>query len=181
MLLNREKSGLLLIDIQEKLTPHVLNHQALIERCQWLIRLAHDVSVPIVLSEQYPNGLGKTVAPLSELMPSLTAIHKVHFSCYRDQGFIGGWRKMNKLQVVIAGIETHVCVLQTAIDMKNEGIEVFVVVDAVSCRQELCHTTALKRMAEAGIQLVTSEMVFFEWVEQAGTPIFKTLSQSYLR
>ena len=181
MLLNREKSGFVLVDVQEKLTPHVLNSEALVTRCQWLIRLSTELNVPLIVSEQYPSGLGKTVKPLKELTSNAQCVDKVHFSCYREPSFVNHWQTLDRRQVVIAGIETHVCVLQTAMEMNNSGLDVFVVVDAVSSRHEIDHKYGLKRMKQAGIHLVTAEMVFFEWVGQAGTAEFKTLSQSYLR
>ena len=181
MLLNREKSGFLLVDVQEKLTPHVLNSDAMVARCEWLIRLANELNVPVVVGEQYPRGLGKTVAPLKALTSEAETIDKVHFSCYKAPSFINHWQSLGKSQVVMAGIETHVCVLQTALDMKAAGFDVFVVVDGVSSRHELDHRYGLKRMKQEGVHLLTAEMVFFEWVEQAGTPEFKALSQSYLR
>ena len=181
MLLSRKKSGFLLVDVQEKLTPHVLNSEALVNSCQWLIRLANDLDVPMVVSEQYPSGLGKTVEPLQASISTEHCVDKVHFSCYREPSFVNHWQSLNRNQVVIAGIETHVCVLQTAMDMNDSGLDVFVVVNAVSSRHEEDHKYGLKRMKQEGIHLVTAEMVFFEWVEQAGTPEFKALSQSYLR
>lgn len=148
MLLQKEKSCLLLIDVQEKLTPLVLNAEHLVTRCQWLMRLASELDVPFLVSEQYPSGLGSTVEPLRQFMPGATDINKVHFSCFRDQTFLKHWQVVNKKQVVLAGIETHVCVLQTAVDMIESGLDVFVVVDAVSSRHELDHRYALKRMKQ---------------------------------
>jgi nicotinamidase-related amidase len=181
MLLEKDKSGFLLVDVQEKLTPHVLNSESLVKRCHWLMRLANELNVPIIISEQYPSGLEKTVKPLRELASQAPCIEKVHFSCYREPSFVNQWQTMDRKQVVIAGIETHVCVMQTAMDMNDSDLDVFVVVDAVSSRHELDHKFGLKRMKQAGIHLITSEMVFFEWVRKAGTPEFKALSQSYLR
>lgn len=181
MLLNKEKSGLVLVDVQTKLTPLVLNSQSLIGRCQWLIRLAQELGVNVVVSEHYSRGLGNTEASLKELAANEKCIDKVHFSCYREPSFQEYWKTLHKQQVILAGIETHVCVLQTAIDMQTAGFDVFVVVDAVSSRHEMDHKYGLKRMKQAGVQLVTTEMVFFEWVVKAGTPEFKALSLSYLR
>ena len=181
MLLNKDISGFLLVDVQEKLTPHVLNSEAIVARCAWLIRLANELAVPLVVSEQYPRGLGVTVAPLRANMSPVQVVEKVHFSCYREPSFVKHWQTIQRQQVVIAGIETHVCILQTALDMNQSGLDVFVVVDAVSSRHELDHKYGLKRMKQEGIHLVTSEMVFFEWIGQAGTPEFKALSQSFLR
>ncbi len=179
MLLNKDTSGFLLVDVQEKLTPYVMQADQLVTQCAWLMRLAEELHVPIVISEQYPKGLGQTVLPLRT--SKAHTIDKVHFSCQRDQPFAAHWHSLERPQVVIAGIETHVCVLQTALDMKDAGLEVFVVVNAVSSRHEGDHRYGLKRMKQAGVQLVTAEMVFFEWVEQAGTPAFKALSQTYLK
>ena len=181
MLLNKKESGLILVDVQEKLTPHVLNAEELIKRCQWLIRLATELEVPLVVSEQYPQGLGNTVEPLRTSASTAQCVDKVHFSCYREPSFVNQWQTIGRKQAILIGIETHVCVLQTAMDMNEAGLDVFVVVNAVSSRHEVDHKYGLKRMKQAGVHLVTAEMVFFEWVGQAGTPEFKTLSQSYLR
>lgn len=181
MLMENNQSCLLLIDVQEKLTPFVLNAEALIARCQWLLRLAAVRNIPTIISEQYPNGLGATIASLHELASKEAAIEKVHFSCWRESTFRQRLLTLNKKQLILIGIEAHVCVLQTAIDLIGAGYEVFVVVDAVSSRHEHDYRFALKRMKTAGVQLVTSEMVFFEWVGQAGTPEFKALSKSFLQ
>lgn len=181
MLLQKEKSCLLLIDVQEKLTPHVMNAESLITNCQWLMHLASELDVPLLVSEQYRKGLGQTIEPLRKLMPGKTDIDKVHFSCYQDSSFLKHWQLINKKQAVLAGIETHVCVLQTALDLRNAGVEVYVVIDAVSSRHLIDHQCALERMQHAGVQLVTREMVFFEWIEQAGTSAFKGLSQAFLQ
>ena len=181
MLLNKDNSCLIMIDVQEKLTPHVLNPEELVKRCQWLIRLASELGVPLVVSEQYPQGLGNTVEPLRSSLSTARCIDKVHFSCYREPSFVKQWQTIGRKQAVLAGIETHVCVMQTALDMREAGLDVFVVVNAVSSRHDVDHKYGLKRMKQAGVHLVTAEMVFFEWVGQAGTPEFKALSQSYLR
>lgn len=178
MLLKKEDSCLLLIDVQEKLTPHVQNSESLIARCEWLLRLATELSVPHVISEQYPSGLGVTVEPLRRFG---AALDKVHFSCGRDTRLINHLQQLKKTQIVLIGIETHVCVLQTALDLCEAGYQVFVVVDAVNSRHELDHHYGLKRIKQSGGFLVTSEMVFFEWVEKAGTPEFKALSKAYLQ
>ncbi|MDF1758704.1 MAG: hydrolase [Legionellaceae bacterium] len=180
MLLQKDKSCLLLIDVQEKLTPLVMNPDKLISSCQWLMRAASELDVPLLVSEQYSKGLGHTVEDLRKIMPGKTDIDKVHFSCYRDPVFAKHWQNINKKQAVIAGIETHVCVLQTALDLIEDGAEVYVVIDAVSSRSSLDHNAALDRMRAEGVRLVTREMVFFEWMEQAGTSVFKALSKAFI-
>lgn len=182
MLMHKDLSGLVLVDVQEKLTPHVLQSDHLIARCGWLLRLAQKLQIPVVVSEQYPSGLGRTISSLTACIEDYSPLEKVHFSCYQDGDFIKQWESLGKKQMILAGIETHVCVLQTAMDVvRITDNEVYVVVDAVSSRSELDHQFGLKRMKQAGIELVTSEMVFFEWVKQAGTLEFKALSQAFLK
>ncbi len=181
MLLQRNKSCLVIVDVQEKLMPKIHQSSEIEMRCSWLMRLAGELKIPLMVSEQYPKGLGETLPSLRQLMPGKTDIEKVHFSCYRDPSFIKHWRTVNRKQVVLAGIETHVCVLQTALDMNAAGIDVFVVTDAVSSRNTIDHDCALKRLNQAGVHLVTSEMVLFEWLEQAGNATFKAISQAFLK
>lgn len=178
MLLRKNDSCLLLIDVQEKLAPHVIDAERIIARCQWLMKLAQDLDVPIITSEQYPSGLGSTV-PSLQMIDS--TISKVHFSCWREPIFKERLQSLSKNQVVLIGIETHVCVLQTAFDLLDAGYQVYVVIDAVSSRHEADGKYGLKRMKQAGITLVTAEMVFFEWLEQAGSPQFKALSKAYMK
>lgn len=180
MLLNKEDSLLVLVDVQEKLTPAVLDSHSLIARCEWLLKLATRMSVPVLVSEQYPKGLGHTVTPLNSY-GGKHRIEKVSFSCMQAADFIEKLRAFKKNQFLVIGIEAHVCVLQTAMDMKSAGYDVYVVVDAVSSRHPTDLKYALKRMKKEGIHLVTAEMVFFEWLRQAGTPEFKALSQEFLQ
>jgi len=179
MLLERAQSTLLLIDVQEKLTPLVMQSSAVIERCRWLMELAGELSVPQLISEQYPKGLGATITVLQSLVPEDAIIEKIQFSSWAEKGMQERLQFINNKQIILMGIETHVCVLQTAIDLLNAGFEVFVVVDAVSSRYEIDHKYGLKRMKQEGVQLVTAEMVFFEWLKQAGTPEFKVLSKRF--
>lgn len=181
MLLNKEDSILLLVDMQEKLVPAVLNNDSLIARCEWLLKLAKQMGVPILVSEQYPQGLGATLNQFQSYFTSQECIEKVHFSCMSDPLYNKSLKHYAKNQLVLIGIEAHVCVLQTALEMKNEGFEIFVVVDAVSSRNEQDLKYALKRLKQEGIHLVTTEMVFFEWIRKAGTPEFKALSKDFLK
>ena len=181
MLMCKEKSALIVVDIQEKLTPHVREPEMLVDKCQWMIRLAYDLHVPVIVSEQYPSRLGKTVEPLKTLTTDEQAIEKVCFSCNRERDFCNRWGELGKTQAVIIGIETHVCVMQTALDMKCSGVDVYVVTDATNSRHEQDYVCALARMQQAGVQIVTSEMVFFEWVERAGNDEFKRLSNAYIQ
>lgn len=180
MLLTKDQSLVLLVDVQEKLTPLVLNPELLIKRCEWLLKLAHKLDVPIFISEQYVKGLGSTLNSLSVYRNSKLQIDKLSFSCYQHPSFKSLLNSTHKNQLILVGIEAHVCVLQSALDLKYSGYEVFVVVDAISSRHEIDLKYALQRMQQAGIHLITSEMIFFEWLRNAGSAEFKTLSKEFL-
>jgi nicotinamidase-related amidase len=181
MLLNKNDSLLVLVDVQQKLLPSISNNEALVARCEWLLKLAKKMDVPVLSSEQYPKGLGSTIEPLNRYIVSEDCIEKVHFSCMQQSDYVQRLSSYKKTQLILIGIEAHVCVLQTAMEMKDAGYEVYVVVDAVSSRNEFDMKYALKRMKQEGIHLITSEMVFFEWIRVAGTPEFKALSKEFLQ
>ncbi len=182
MLLDKDQSCVVLIDVQEKLKPFILESDTLVANCQWLLSLSNELAVAKIVSEQYPSGLGPTVETLLSLInPNEGPLKKVHFSCWGDANFQTRVRTLNKKQFVLIGIETHVCVLQTAFQLLQANYTVFVVVDAVSSRKKMDHHFGLKRMKQMGVQLVTSEMVFFEWLRQTGTPEYKRLSATYLK
>ncbi|MGL6029183.1 MAG: hydrolase [Legionella sp.] len=181
MLLSQNDSLIALIDVQEQLVPAVLNSDELIARCEWLLKLANKLNVPVLVSEQYPQGLGATVAPLSSYFNAEHCLDKVCFSCMSEHSYVQRLQEFNKKQLILIGMEAHVCVLQTALEMQQAGYEVFVVVDAVSSRSEHDLKYALKRMKQQGIHLITAEMVFFEWLRKARTPEFKALSKEFLQ
>lgn len=176
MLLKQQDSCVVLIDVQDKLTPLVQNAQETIRRCAWVLELAKALDIPRLVCEQYPQGLGATVKALQGFGSTFS---KVHFSCWKDLSFQKQFQSLQKKQCVLIGIETHVCVLQTALDLCEAGYAVYVVVDAVSSRSSIDHRYGLKRMKQAGVQLVTAEMLFFEWLQQAGTENFKILSKQF--
>jgi nicotinamidase-related amidase len=179
MLLEAPKASLLLIDIQERLLPAMVAPDQVVEKSQILLQAAQSLGLPITLSEQYPKGLGNTVVSLQN--NAATTFQKLSFSCWRDQAlkqhFIAlheGGRPL----VIVAGIEAHVCVLQTCIDLSNAGFGVFVVADAISSRKPESATLAIERMRAAGVEVVNTEMAVFELLEKAGTAEFKALSAS---
>lgn len=180
MLLNKDQSCLIVVDVQEKLTPKVMQAKHMVSRCEWLMRLSSELDVPVLICEQYPKGLGYTVEPLKTWLPMHMVIEKQSFSAYQDPYFYQEWQKLLRHQVILIGIETHVCILQTAMDFLANGAEVFVVQDAVSARHLLDHHCALERMKQQGAQIITSEMIFYEWLKQAGTPTFKALNQAFM-
>lgn len=181
MLLNRNNSLLVLVDVQEKLTPFVLNAAQLVERCEWLLKLAQRIEVPILASEQYSKGLGSIVEPLRSYFQMNCCFEKLYFSCMQQQDYVQHLKNTNRNQLILIGIEAHVCVMQTAIEMQEAGFDVFVVVDAISSRYEIDMKYGLKRMKQSGIHLITAEMVFFEWLRHAGDKDFKNLSKEFLQ
>lgn len=177
MRMQRNMSQVLIVDIQDKVIAPIASKQAIVENTSRLIKAADILNIPISVSEQYPQGLGATVKDLSSIFPSQTAVfEKLHFSCMREDSIrhhIQDHRDMARGQVVVAGIEAHVCVLQTVLDLIADGFEVFVVADATGSRAETSHSLAMRRMDRAGAFIADVEMVLFEWLERAGTPEFK--------
>lgn len=176
MLIERLRSCLLVIDVQERLLPAMAEGGNVVANAAVLIKAANRLGVPVLLSEQYPKGLGPTVAALSALVPEGPAVAKTEFSCAAAPGYLDRLRATGRDQLVLAGIEAHVCVLQTALQFRSLGYAVFVVADAVSSRKPESVGLALARMREAGAVPVTTEMVLFEWLGRAGTAEFKELS-----
>jgi len=180
MLIKAEDSGLLVVDVQDKLLHHVHGWQALLQNVIWLVRVARRIGVPVMATEQYPKGLGHTALELARELPEGAVGEKVHFSCASAQ-CLPGLPGSDRSQVVICGMESHVCVMQTAIELKEAGKEVFVVGDSVGSRSPSDKVFALDRMRDHGIEIVSREMVAFEWLRKAGTPIFKEISLEFLR
>nr|VFK16037.1 MAG: Isochorismate hydrolase [Candidatus Kentron sp. LPFa] len=181
MLIDAGSSLLLIVDVQEKLIPAIHDREAVVAHCAWLMKVADVVGVPLLVSEQYPAGLGPTVSALRELAPKEAFMEKVHFSCVAASECGARIDASGRKQIVIAGIEAHVCVLQTALDLAASGKQVFVVADAVSSRDPRNVALAMERMRSAGITMVSREMVLFEWVHRADTVRFKHLSTKFLK
>jgi nicotinamidase-related amidase len=167
--LDRSNAVLFVIDVQEKLMPVISNHKAIERNIERLIRGAKILGVPIVVTEQYVKGLGHTVAPLRDALgDDYKPIEKACFS---------GYRQLDRKQVIVAGIETHVCVYQTVSDLLANGYEVTIVADAVSSRAEENKDIALRRMLADGAKLSSTEMVLFELTAVSGTDEFRAISK----
>ncbi len=180
MLLNRNQSCLLLVDVQEKLIPFIHDYENLIKNCAWILRLAQKLSVTTIVSEQYPKGLGHTISAFREVYENSPVYEKVTFSCASDPTLKQAVQQQNRSQLILIGIEAHVCVLQTAMEFSKD-FDVFVVADSVSSRDPYDKKIALKRMQHSGIHIVTKEMVLFEWLHQAGNELFKEVSKEFLK
>ncbi|WP_293268569.1 hydrolase [Neptunomonas sp.] len=181
MLIHPQKSCLLVVDIQEKLAPAIHEKEMLIQNSKWLIEIANILNITIMTSEQYPQGIGRTIDELKEILPKDQYMEKTHFSCMSEPTCHKKVHDSNLEQMVIIGMESHVCVMQTAIQLKQQGLEVYVVADCVSSRNPSDKLYALERMRSCGIHIVTREMVAFEWMQKSGTETFKRISKEYLR
>ena len=178
--LNREDTLLLVVDIQEKLVPAI--HKELLpvslKNMKIAIEAAGALGLPIILTEQYPKGLGPTIP---EIMRSLEGkeyrrIEKVTFSCARDEGFLKAVASANRKQVAIVGMETHVCVYQTAVDLRRAGYSVFVLDDAVSSRFLHNYQSGLQALRDAGCTVYSTETAIFQLLKVAATPEFRKVA-----
>ena len=180
MLLDRRRAQLLVVDVQDRLLPAMHDGEAMVERCAVLMQAAQRLEIPVTVSEQYRKGLGATVARLDNLKGGATLMEKMHFSCAADPGIaahVGGLARGGRNQLVICGIEAHVCVAQSALGFKAMGLPVAVVADAVTSRRVESVGLALSRLSAAGVTVVNTEMAVFEWLHQVSTPEFKELSK----
>jgi len=175
-LLRAADSVLAIIDIQEKFRPTIAGIDDLIKRTEILARAATRLGVPVLATEQYPKALGATVPEVRRWLPDSQAYHpKMCFSSLACDPFRAALAAAGRKQVVLAGIETHVCVLQTGMELLAAGYSVYVAEDAVSSRKPADRAAALERLARHGAERITAEMAVFEWLRQAGTPEFKEL------
>ena len=181
MLMQRERSVVLVVDFQERLMPAIHQAETVVEHAIWLLQVAQQLEVPILASEQYPRGLGPTVAAVRNLLPPEAFMEKIHFSCVAEPEARRRIEALGRDQIIVMGAESHVCVLQTVLELHGIGKEVYVVADAVSSRTPRDVELALERMRAAGVQIVSREMVVFEWLHQADTELFRAISRAFLR
>ncbi|MBQ9245729.1 hydrolase [bacterium] len=165
---------LLIIDVQEKLIK-MINNPNIEKNTIILAKTAGILKLPVIITEQYPKGLGSTINEIKNSIDNAIYIEKTNFSAYKETNFIENIEKQNKKQIIIYGIETHICVLQTAFDLLNKGYEVFVVQDASGSRTDENKNAALRRLIHAGCQIVTTEMVIFELLKSSKNPNFKEI------
>ncbi len=176
-ILTRDCCALLLIDIQEKILSVMKEPEMVVNNSLKLIKGFKILNVPIFYTEQYPKGLGITAAPLLSEMEGLNAIQKTSFSCFGAGNFFTRLRDNKVTQVVIAGIESHVCVQQTVLDLIASGFQTNVAADATSSRNEMDYKFALKRMRAHGAEVTTTEAILFELLTNSETDEFKEISQ----
>jgi len=167
-------TALVVIDVQDKLIRHIPDHQRLVWNIRRLLDAASTLEVRVTGTEQYPQGLGPTVPELAERIGEVPA--KMTFSCVGCPGLFAALADKGIHKLLLAGIETHVCVQQTALDALANGFQVYLAVDASGSRHDQDREVALRRMELAGACLTTTEAAMFEWCQTAGTPEFKQIS-----
>ncbi len=169
-LIDPESSALVLVDLQEQLLPAIHEHERVVAAAGWLAGIAHELAIPCHLTEQYPERLGATTPAVAGRVPGAVRHAKMCFAWPREPE--GGHRGLPR-QVVVAGTEAHVCVLQTALALREGGHDVFMVAEAVGSRRAADRQLALERFAGSGGVVVGAEMVAFEWLVRAGTDAFR--------
>jgi nicotinamidase-related amidase len=167
-------SALLVIDVQDKLLVKIPDAAKLVRNIAFLMDSARLLDIPVAATEQYPKGLGPTVADLAQRLP--VRPNKVVFSCCAIPAVVEGFRSAARPKVLLAGMETHVCVLQTALDLLAQDFRVYIPADAVASRYAVDHEQALRRLERAGAIITTSETAVFEWLGGSNHPRFKQVS-----
>ena len=175
-LLSRDDTQLGLIDMQEKLLAAMSESDTVVKNCGKLLQAARLFEVPVTATEQYPKGLGSTVKELADQLPA-TPVEKLRFSAIEAFPDLNNPESPGRSRLVLCGIETHVCILQTALDLLACGYRVYVAADAVTSRNQLDWEIGLQRLSDSGVVITTTESVLFEWCEKAGSDQFKALSK----
>ena len=174
--LRAEDCALAVIDIQEKLLPPIYEKERLVRNAQLLVRLADILSLPVIVSTQYEKGLGKTVEEISLLLPDVKPVDKLEFGCFGNSNYSSEVGKLaHRSTLLLCGMETHICVMQTALGALNQRLNVHVAADAVSSRTELNWKVGLNRMHAAGVVISSTEMMIYELLGKSGTPAFKEI------
>ena len=175
VLIKARESVLIVIDMQERLISAMAAPAHAIKNTQLLLQVAAKTMVPALLTEQYPEGLGLTVTAIKIAAGPAQILPKLHFSCMQDSRFANAFTSLNRRQAILTGMEAHICVVQTAASLVDLGYEVFVVSDATASRTLDSERACLTRLTATGVSIVTTEMVIFEWLRQAGTFAFEEI------
>ncbi|WP_026896054.1 hydrolase [Clostridiisalibacter paucivorans] len=173
----KEKSAGIIVDVQERLMPHIYENSTTIKNLKTLIEGLNILEIPLLVSQQYTKGLGGTVKDVSDSIGDFTPMEKMTFSCCDEEYFMKKIKDLEKEFFIIAGIETHVCVLQTSLDLLEKGYKVVLVEDCVSSRRENDKNMAVQRLRAHGAIITTYESLLFELCRYAGTEEFKKISK----
>jgi nicotinamidase-related amidase len=172
-LMQPEDTALVVVDVQEKLLPVIPSHVQIVWNIRRLLDAAKLLQVPALATEQYPQGLGPTVSTLASYFGDIPS--KLSFSCAGSEQLTEQLEQLGRLKLLLVGMESHVCVQQTALDLLSAGYRIYVAVDAIGARKSMDHEVALRRMETLGATLTTTESVIFEWCAQAGTDEFRAV------
>jgi nicotinamidase-related amidase len=176
--LDPKQCALIVIDIQEKLLPPIFEKERMVRNSQLLIRLANTLSLPVLATTQYAKGLGNTVPEIASLLQNTQPLDKLEFGCFGNSSFCSNVARFSgRNTLLLCGMETHICVLQTALGALTHGYIVHVAADAVSSRTELNWKLGLERMKQAGVVMSSTEMMIYELLGKSGTPAFKEILQ----
>jgi len=173
----QKETAAVVIDIQEKLLPHIHEGENILQKCLKLIEGLQILSIPIIITQQYTQGLGSTVPSIIQKFPEFRYIEKISFSCYDEPTFTEQVFRLGKQSIILCGIESHVCVLQTCLDLLDAGLIPVVVEDCVSSRKPNDKRIAIERMRQEGTRITTMESLLFELTRSAGNEIFKSISR----
>ena len=176
-ILDRKHTALLIVDVQDKINAVMMHGDLVVDNILKLIKACQILNVPIFITEQYPKGLGPTEPQILQALQGQSPLQKMTFSCCGSQELLEQIKSQKIKQVIVTGIESHVCVQQTALDLLAQEIQVHIPKDAVSSRKELDYQTALARMSNAGVVLTSVEAALFELLQEAGTPEFKKITK----
>uniref|UniRef100_UPI0032180665 hydrolase n=1 Tax=uncultured Draconibacterium sp. TaxID=1573823 RepID=UPI0032180665 len=177
MRITKENTVGLVIDIQERLFPVMNEKEALLKNCQTLIEGLVTLNIPTVVSQQYTKGLGETLPEIKSLIPDFEYIEKKEFSCWDTPEIASKLNDLQAKNIIICGIESHVCVLQTAVDLKEAGLNPIVVMDCVSSRSQSNYELTKERFRHEGILTTSYESILFELTRSAGAPEFREISK----
>lgn len=175
-MLRRDDTALVVIDIQDKLMPKREGvTEEVVAKTVRLVKAAKGLGIPVLVTEQNPDKLGPTTAPLAEALEDTPRLGKMEFGCTANAAFRDALAATGRKQLLITGVEAHICVLQTALGAKAQGFETFVVQDAVASLDEKEQAAGIRRMERDGAEIVTTQMAIFELLGAAGTPEFRAL------
>ena len=172
-----EETMALVVDYQERLMPVIYDNEELERRSAVLLKGLKTLGVPMVMTQQYTKGIGMTVPAITEAVGSSDYFDKITFSCYEDGAVRARIEELGKKNVIVCGIEAHICVLQTCIDLNAAGYTPVLVADCISSRKSYDTEIALLRAQSEGIYVTTTEAVLFELTRKAGSPVFKEISR----
>jgi nicotinamidase-related amidase len=176
MRITKDKTAAVVIDIQEKLLPHISEGEAVVKNCVRLIEGLKLLSVPMLVTQQYTRGLGPTVPGVASMFQVFSPVEKIAFSCCDEPSFMKQLTEHDKQFILLCGIEAHVCVLQTCLDLLEKGFIPVVAEDAVSSRRQNDKKVAVKRMRQEGARITTTESILFELTREAGNQTFRAIS-----